>query len=97
MGIGGLQTGFFSLARVLMLHASPESMRGRVLSLFALDRAFMSAGAAGGGLLSAAIGVQHSQLLYGIMCVVGSTGIYLVATDFRTTTTDNARPAPAAA
>ena len=85
--IGALQSAFLSLGRVLMLHASPESMRGRVLSLFALDRAFMSAGAACGGLMAATIGVQHSQAIYGSVCVVGGIAVYLLATRFRTSST----------
>lgn len=95
--VGGLQTAFFSLGRVLMLHASPEQMRGRVLSLFALDRAFMSAGASIGGLLAAAIGVQYSQLLYGSLCIAGGLGVYLLATSFRGATTDNAAESAVAA
>ncbi|MDD9941055.1 MAG: hypothetical protein OXU20_08465 [Myxococcales bacterium] len=58
----------------------------------------MSAGAAGGGFLAAAIGVQYSQLLYGSLCVLGSSGVHLLATRFRRATTDNASTsAPASA
>ncbi len=81
--IGGLQTGFFSLSRSLMLHASPEHLRGRVLSLLSLDRALMSAGAALAGFLAAAQGVQLAQITYGLICFAGGFAVYALARDFR--------------
>jgi hypothetical protein len=85
--IGGLQTGFFSLSRSLMLHASPEHLRGRVLSLLSLDRALMSAGAALAGFLAAAQGVQLAQITYGLICFAGGFAVYALARDFRRSVT----------
>jgi MFS family permease len=95
--IGGLQTSFFSLSRALMLDAAPEDLRGRVLSLLSLDRAFMSAGAAAAGLLAAAIGVQSAQIVYGAACALGALGVLALAREFRRVATLGAPVAEARA
>ncbi len=66
-----------------MLHASPEHLRGRVLSLLSLDRALMSAGAALAGFLAAAQGVQLAQITYGLICFAGGLAVYALAREFR--------------
>jgi predicted MFS family arabinose efflux permease len=81
---GALQTSFFSLSRSLMLQASPEHMRGRVLSLLSLDRAFMTGGAAAAGVLAAAVGVQLAQIAYGAICLVCGAAVLAFATRSRT-------------
>ena len=84
---GAMQTSFFSLGRVLMLQEAPDPLRGRVLSLLSLDRALMTAGAAGAGFLAAWRGVQEAQILYGSLCIAGGLGVLLLATSFRRATT----------
>lgn len=68
--VGGLQTVYHSLANATMLASAPEAMRGRVVGLLAMDRAFVSAGASLGGLLAAAIGVQLAQIVFGATVAV---------------------------
>ena len=85
--VGGMQTSFFSLSRSLMLHAAPEQMRGRVLSLLSLDRAFMTAGAASAGVLAAAVGVQLAQTLYAGVCIAATLVLVVLAPSFRRVTT----------
>jgi MFS family permease len=87
MVVGGVQTGYFSLARAMMLHSAPEAMRGRVVSLLSLDRAVMTAGAAAAGLLSDAMGVQPAQIVYGLICAAGGFAMLLLAPGFRATRT----------
>ena len=70
-----------------MLHAAPEQMRGRVLSLLSLDRAFMTAGAASAGVLAAAVGVQLAQTLYAGVCIAATLGLVVLAPSFRRVTT----------
>ena len=69
--VGAFQTIFMSLSRALLVQAAPEELRGRVLSLISLDRAAMAGGAAAGGFMAAAIGVQPAQILFGAVCVAG--------------------------
>ncbi len=68
--VGLMQTAYFSLSNAALLSAAPEDMRGRVVSLLSLDRAFVSAGASAGGFLAAAYGVQMAQLTYGALLAV---------------------------
>ncbi|MEE8422327.1 MAG: MFS transporter [Dehalococcoidia bacterium] len=85
--IGSVQTSYFSLARAMMLHAAPEAMRGRVISLLSLDRAVMTAGAAVAGLLSDTMGVQPAQIIYGVICAAGGFAVLMLARGFRATRT----------
>lgn len=102
--VGAVQTSYFSLTRAMMLHAAPEAMRGRVVSLLSLDRAVMTAGAAAAGFLADRMGVQPAQIVYGVICAAGGIAMYLFARDFRRTHTsyshepeagDEPRDAPA--
>lgn len=81
--IGGVQTSYFSLSRSLMLKSSPDALRGRVLSLLSLDRAFMMAGAGAAGLLAALQGVQLAQIAYGATCIVGALAVVGLDPGFR--------------
>jgi MFS-type transporter involved in bile tolerance (Atg22 family) len=81
--VGGFQTTFMSLSRALLVQAAPNELRGRVLSLISLDRAVMSAGAAAGGLVAAATGVQVAQILFGAICVAGGMLVLWWTPDLR--------------
>ena len=81
--LGALQTSYNSLTRSALLHVAPHDMRGRVIGVLTLDRAFMTAGAAAAGFLSDAIGVQAAQIAFGIVCALGGIAIYAAAGEFR--------------
>jgi MFS family permease len=78
LGFAGiLQTSYFSMSNAALLAAAPPEMRGRVISLLSLDRAMVTLGASGAGFLTAAIGVQLAQMVYGLICVAG--GLFVLA------------------
>ncbi len=78
LGVTGiLQTAYFSMSNAALLAAAPAEMRGRVISLLSLDRAMVTLGASGAGFLTAAMGVQLAQIVYGVVCVVG--GLFVLA------------------
>ena len=81
--LGALQTSYMALSRSALLHVAPEEMRGRVIGVLTLDRAFMTAGAASAGFLSDAIGVQAAQIGFGVVCALGGIVIFATAGEFR--------------
>ena len=81
--VGAFQTTFMSLSRALLVQVAPNELRGRVLSLISLDRAVMSAGAAAGGFVAAATGVQVAQIIFGGICVAGGLLVLLWTPDLR--------------
>ena len=81
--LGALQTSYMALSRSTLLHVAPEQMRGRVIGVLTLDRAFMTAGAASAGFLSDVIGVQPAQIAFGIVCALGGIVIFATAGEFR--------------
>jgi hypothetical protein len=83
VALGAMQTSFFSLSRSLLLSSSPSALHARVMSLLSFDRAFMSAGAAAGGLLTAAIGVQLAVISYGAAAIACALAVRLFARSFR--------------
>ena len=96
--IGSLQTSYFSLSNAMLLHAAPEQMRGRIISLLSFDRAMMTAGAASAGLLAHAQGVQVAQIVYAAAVIAGAGAVLLLNRSFRAVTTLDTQPlAPAAA
>lgn len=64
--VGLTQTSYFSLSHATLLSASPEHMRGRVISLLSLSRATVTLGASLGGFLAGSVGAQGAQALYGV-------------------------------
>jgi MFS-type transporter involved in bile tolerance (Atg22 family) len=83
MVVGAFQTTFMSLSRTLLVQAAPAELRGRVLSLISLDRAVMAGGAAAGGFVAAATGVQVAQMLFGAICVAGGLFVLWWTPDLR--------------
>ena len=73
LGMG--QSSLFPLINAVLLQAAPENMRGRVIGLLTLDRAFATLGAAMGGLLAAAVGAQLAQIIFGVACVFTALGL----------------------
>jgi hypothetical protein len=95
VGLGAMQTSFFSLSRALLLSASPAHLHARVISLLSFDRAFMSAGAAAGGMLAGAVGVQLAVIGYGSAALAGGLAMLGFGRSFRSATTaPSAQPEP---
>lgn len=81
--VGALQTTFMSLSRALLVQASPDELRGRIVSLISLDRAAMAAGAALGGIMAAALGVQVAQMAFGAVCIAGGLAVFTLTPSLR--------------
>ncbi len=90
MIVGALQTSYFSLSNAMLLHAAPEHMRGRVISLLSLDRAMVTGGAAAAGFLADAIGVQVAQIAYAVVVIAGASAVFVLNSSFRRVTTSGA-------
>ena len=84
-GVGLFQSGIFALVQVVVLDAAPDQMRGRLMGLLAFDRATMLMGAAAGGAIAEAIGVQRAQIAYAALVVAGALAILAFAPRFRAT------------
>ncbi len=84
-GVGLFQSGIFALVQVVVLDAAPDQMRGRLMGLLAFDRATMLMGAAAGGVIAEAIGVQRAQIVYATLVVIGALAIFAFAHRFRRT------------
>ena len=84
-GVGLFQSGIFALVQVVVLDAAPDQMRGRLMGLLAFDRATMLMGAAAGGVIAEAIGVQRAQIVYATLVVIGALAIFAFAPRFRRT------------
>ena len=76
--IGMAQSSFFPLINSLLIEAAPEQMRGRVMGVLSLDRAMMAFGGAAAGILSDRIGVEVSQVIFGVGCVLTAVVMYVV-------------------
>ena len=76
--IGMAQSSFFPLINSLLIEAAPEQMRGRVMGVLSLDRAMMAFGGAVAGILSDRIGVEISQVIFGVGCVLTAVVMYVV-------------------
>ena len=81
--VGSSQTSFMALSRSVMLQSAPEDLRGRVLAFVSLDRAMMAAGGAVGGFLSERYGVQPTQILFGLICMVAGLAVLVSLGEFR--------------
>lgn len=84
-GVGALQTTYFSLAQSMLLHAAPEEMRGRVMSLLSLDRALIAVGGAAAGFMADGLGVQPTQVIFATICSAAGVAVFVLAREFRGT------------
>ena len=67
--IGVSTAVFLPVANAILVQAAPENMRGRVLGLISLDRGMTTLGGMAAGFLVVLLGVQVSQILFGMCCV----------------------------
>ena len=70
MLLGGAMSWVLPLVNSVLLDATPENMRGRVLGLLSFDRAMATMGAAVAGLAAAFLGVQVAQIIFGAACAI---------------------------
>mgnify|MGYP000706482780 CR=1 FL=1 len=82
-GVGLFHGGYIPLTHTILLSATPEHLRGRVISLVSLDRAMTTVGATAGGLLAAGIGAQSTQFLYGGITLAAGAAVLLLAHGLR--------------
>ena len=74
--IGMAQSAFFPLINSLLIEAAPEHMRGRVMGVMSLDRAMMAFGGAAAGIMSDRIGVEISQIIFGLGCIITAVAMF---------------------
>ena len=70
------QSAFFPLFNPLLIEAAPENMRGRVMGVMSLDRAMMALGGAAAGILSDRLGVEISQVIFGLGCIITAVAMF---------------------
>jgi MFS family permease len=74
--LGAGQSLFFPLMNAVLVEAAPEAMRGRVMGVLSLDRAMTALGGAIAGIAAGAIGVQITQIIFGIGCLATAILMY---------------------
>ena len=67
--VGMVQSTSFALANSVILQATRVEMRGRIMGLLSLDRASITLGGTLAGLVSAFLGPQLGQVLFGAGCI----------------------------
>jgi predicted MFS family arabinose efflux permease len=77
--VGMFQTPFNTLTNSVLLDSASADMRGRVMALISLDRSVITIGATAAGFTAAGIGVQHAQIIFGAIVVLG---VFVIATTF---------------
>ena len=83
LGVGFFHGAYIPLTHTILLTATPEHLRGRVISLVSLDRAMTTVGAGLGGLLAAWIGAQGAQFVYGLVTLAAGFAIFTLAQGLR--------------
>lgn len=81
--VGLFHGGFMPLTQTILLTATPEHLRGRIISLISLDRAMTTLGALIGGFMSEWIGIQTAQFIYGVVTLVAGFAIFTFARGLR--------------
>jgi len=81
--VGIFHGGFMPLTQTILLTATPEHLRGRIISLVSLDRAMTTLGALIGGFMSEWIGIQTAQFIYGAVTLVAGFAIFTFARGLR--------------
>jgi MFS family permease len=81
--VGVFHGGFMPLTQTILLTATPEHLRGRIISLVSLDRAMTTLGALIGGFMSEWIGIQTAQFIYGVVTLAAGFAIFIFARGLR--------------
>lgn len=81
VGLG--QASIMSVKNVLLLEATPNELRGRVMSFQTLDRGFTTVGGGAGGFAIALMGGPYAQALFGGLCALGALVVGVLSPGFR--------------
>ena len=76
--IGVCTAVFLPVINAVLVQAAPENMRGRVLGLVSLDRGMTTLGGVAAGLLVVLLGLQVSQIIFGVGCIFSAIIIFLI-------------------
>jgi MFS family permease len=83
MAAAAMSTSYMSLSNSLLLELSPPAMHGRVMSLMSLDRGLIPLGAVLAGVLASQLGAQDGLLVMGLVCLILTAGLALMAPTLR--------------
>ncbi|MSP39963.1 MAG: MFS transporter [Deltaproteobacteria bacterium] len=83
--VGFCQVGERALTNTVIQMGTPQNLLGRVLSLFFMDRGLWSAGSIIIGSLAAAIGIDWTFSVCGLVCAVAATSLLLMSRRLRAT------------
>lgn len=67
--LGAVQTSYLALTSTVLLEVTPDDKRGRIMGVLALDRSMITLGGMVAGFLSAVIGPQLAQILFGVAVI----------------------------
>ncbi len=73
VGLG--QTAVVSIKNVLLFEATPNELRGRVMSFQGLDRGLTTVGSSAGGFAIALMGGPYALALFGALCAIGAIAV----------------------
>jgi len=83
--VGFCQVGERALTNTAIQMGTPQNLLGRVLSLFFMDRGLWSLGSIIIGGLAAAIGIDWTFSVCGVVCAIAATSLLLVSRRLRAT------------
>ncbi|MBI4497912.1 MAG: MFS transporter [Chloroflexi bacterium] len=73
--LGTTQSSYFALSNTVLLEHAPEEKRGRIMGVLALDRSMITLGGTLAGFLSAALGPQLAQILFGAAILIAALSL----------------------
>lgn len=68
--VGTGQSAFVAVGTTVLVQATPQEKRGRIMGIMSMDRSMITLGGAIAGFLAAAIGAQLAQITFGLALVV---------------------------
>jgi len=83
--IGVCTAVFLPVINAVLVQAAPENMRGRVLGLVSLGRGMTTLGGVAAGLLVVLLGLQVSQIIFGVGCIFSAIIIFLIVPQLKKT------------
>lgn len=81
--VGLMGTSYMSLNNVVLLESSSGEMHGRIMSIVALDRGFVTLGGVIAGFLAAAVGPQVGLIVFGGLCILTATTVAILIPSLR--------------
>ena len=81
--LGAIQSAYFALSNTVLLEQAPTEKRGRIMGVLSQDRAMITLGGTLAGFLSAAIGPQIAQVLFGATILLSAFCLSLLMPSLR--------------